>query len=128
MAAQTGPGDGWSWDDRTWDEVWERVLDRAERHAIAMAVLRRRLPGGAMEDRIAVELSRRWVRKALSLAVLYLTWTLFWGALAPRVDDPPVPAWCAAVGVLAVGACIWSAIAFRRFFLAHRGGPFGHPT
>lgn len=103
-------------DDATWDRLWERLLSPLERHDIAMDVLRRRLPTEAFERRIARELVRRWRRHALVLALGYSLWTLFWGALAwhlvgrgSRVAGLPLA--CAAVGALAVAACL----VFRRW-------------
>jgi hypothetical protein len=99
-------------DDRVWDRVWERMLDPVERHHIAMAVWRRRLPAGLFEARVAVELARRWRRQARNLIVLYALWTLFWGSLALsdwRADSTfqvrltPI---LAAAGMLAIAACV----------------------
>lgn len=104
--------DGFIWDDRTWDRVWERVLNPVERHDIAMAVLRRRLPVTAFERRIAVELARRWRRHALALALLYLLWTVFWGAVGWDTlrlyggEPARVPLGCAVVGMAAIVACV----------------------
>ena len=109
------------WDDRLWDHVWDQTLSQPERHAIAVAVWRRRLPAGAFEARVGAELSRRWRRQARNLAVLYALWTLFWGALAVsdlRADgsiDPLLPALCALVGCAAVGACLFVRSRFRDF-------------
>jgi len=101
-----------AFDDRLWRDVWERNLDPVERHAIAMAVWRRRDPADGFERIVALELARRWRRHARSLVVVYALWTVFWGAIAIRdlrLDAaftsllPPV---CAALGLVAVGACV----------------------
>lgn len=98
-------------DDRVWDRVWERILDPVERHSIAVAVWRGRPPRGTFEYRIAVELARRWRRRALSLAVVYALWTLFWGAIALsdwRADagfESPVCPLNALIGTAAVAGC-----------------------
>lgn len=99
-------------DDRLWYDVWERNLTTVERHAIAVAVWRRRAPGDRFEAIVARELARRWRRHTVYLCVLYGLWTLFWGALAvhdlhvgARVGSP-LPPWCAAVGVVAIVACV----------------------
>jgi hypothetical protein len=99
-------------DDRVWDRVWERMLDPVERHGIALAVWRRRLPDGMFEARIAVELARRWRRLARNLMILYGLWSLFWGAIA--LDDWRADAAfssllcpvCALVGTVAIAGCI----------------------
>lgn len=104
------------WDDELWERVWERTLDPVERHHLALAVWRRRMPDDPFEAVIAPELARRWRRHACTLAVVYGLWTLFWGLLA--LDDFRAnsgfsallsPA-CAAVGLTAIGLCM----AFRR--------------
>lgn len=98
-------------DDRIWDRVWERMLGPVERHGIAVAVWRRRIPTDLFDARVAGELARRWRRRALNLAVVYALWTLFWGAIALsdwRTDGDwesslsPVLTW---LGLLAVACC-----------------------
>lgn len=102
---------GITWDDKTWDEVWERLLDQFERHNIAMAVLRGRLPSTTFERGIALELARRWRRHAVTLAVVYSVWTAFWSAIGwdavqrYGTSAAGVPLWCAAIGVAAIAAC-----------------------
>lgn len=110
------------WDDRMWDLVWERTLDQVDRHAIAMVVLRRTTPDGALQWRVAAELAKRWARHCVTLAVVYAMWTLFWASiawhdvrLAHRVNTVAVG--CTIAGVLAVGACL----AFRRRTARFRG-------
>ncbi len=103
-------GEGFTWDDETWERVWEQILTPVERHHIAMSVLRRRFPQDAMEARVALELARRWARRAVSLSLAYLLWVVFWGSIG--WTDPPVDMalGCAAFGVVAIVACLW----FRR--------------
>lgn len=104
-------------DDRLWREVWERNLDQAERHAIAMNVWRRQHPGNQFDAMVAFELARRWRAHSRFLAVIYLLWTLFWGTMAVRDlqlhpgFESLVSPMCALVGVLAVTACL----AVRRY-------------
>ncbi len=112
--------DEFTWDDRLWDQVWKRTLSHVERHSIAMAVLRRRLPTDAFQERIARELANRWSRHAVTLGSVYLLWTLFWGAIGWsefRVNGAQhigLPAGCAVVGVIAVAACGLFRRAMRR--------------
>lgn len=99
-------------DDELWHELWERNLDTVERHAIAVAVWRRRLPGGRFEAVVALELARRWRRHTVFLAVVYALWTLFWGMIAVhdlRLDaafGSLVTPGCSAAGVLAITCCM----------------------
>ncbi|HEX6255461.1 MAG TPA: hypothetical protein VFZ70_06580 [Euzebyales bacterium] len=101
-----------SFNDRLWDHVWERNLNAVERHAIAMAVWRRRQPDDAFEAMVALELARRWRRHARYLVVLYGTWTWFWGALAVHdfrpdaVLNSQLSTWLAVVGIVVIGACL----------------------
>lgn len=99
------------WDHRLWDHVWERNLTQVERHNMGMAVLRHRPPGSPFEDLVALELARRWRRRAVVLVVMYGAWTAFWGALAfgPLPDDverSPLPLGCTVVGVAAILSCL----------------------
>ncbi len=111
-----GPPRRLVWDDRLWDEVWERQLGHVQRHTIAMEVFwRRRLPGDDLfSARVGAELARRWRRSARNFAIGYALWTLFWGALAyhmfvaERAAEPnptliaPV---MAGLGLVAIGVC-----------------------
>lgn len=99
-------------DDRLWREVWERNLDAVERHTIAVAVWRRRHPGGAFEGLVALELARRWRRHTVVLAVVYALWTVFWGMIAVHdlrldaaLESLLTPA-CATVGLVAITLCM----------------------
>ena len=108
------------WDDVLWDRVWERTLDQVERHDIAVAVLRRRLPRRPAEARIALELARRWRRTAASLSVMYGLWSLFWGGIgwtsaATGGVATQVPLWCAGVGIAAIAGCLLFHRRLRRF-------------
>ncbi|MDX1659713.1 MAG: hypothetical protein R3343_12900 [Nitriliruptorales bacterium] len=101
---------GLQWDDRLFEEVWERHLNVAERHGIAMRVLRRQLPDEIFEARVATELSRQWRRRARNLAVLYMLWTIFWAALTWKAWDARgmvsgLTVSCVLVGVAAVAVC-----------------------
>jgi hypothetical protein len=114
------------WDAALWDRVWERMLGPVERHSVAVAVWRRRLPEEPFEAVVAVELARRWRMQAVKLALVYGLWTLFWGALAWsdwRADDSIEIALCPActvVGLVAVTACF----AVRRYLREpNRAGP-----
>lgn len=120
MSQGTGPGteaERLVWDDELWDRVWERTLGPVERHSIAMHVVRRRLPEDLFESRICAELARRWRRTSRNLALLYATWTLFWGMLAVHdaVSDGGLQSLLTpantVVGLLAIGACL----AFRAY-------------
>ena len=99
-------------DDQLWRDVWDRNLDAVERHSIAVDVWRRRRPGDPFEALVAFELARRWRRQSVSLALVYLLWTAFWGVLA--IDDVRIDATletllspvCAFVGLFAIGACM----------------------
>jgi len=99
-------------DDDLWHEVWERNLDMVERHSIAVAVWRRRLPDGRFEAVVALELARRWRRHTVFLALVYALWTWFWGMIAVhdlRLDaafGSLVTPGCSAAGVLAITCCM----------------------
>lgn len=99
-------------DDRLWNHVWERNLNPVERHAIAMAVWRRRQPGDKFEAMVAFELARRWRAHSRFLATIYALWTLFWGTMAVRdfrldaAFESLVTPVFAMIGVLAIVACI----------------------
>ncbi|HVM20613.1 MAG TPA: hypothetical protein VM307_11695 [Egibacteraceae bacterium] len=101
-----------SWDDSLWDQIWERTLSQVERHTIAATVLRGRAAATVFEWRIAQELARRWARGALVKGAVYLLWTLFWGAIAVHTIGlrgpaaAALPLTCAAVGAIAVLACL----------------------
>jgi hypothetical protein len=106
-------GDSFLLDDRTWQRLWDQILSPVERHHIAMSVLRRRLSSDPLEARVSLELARRWGRKCRFLAIVYLIWTVFWGAVGWA--DPPLamPMGAAAFGVVAITCCL----AFRRYVL-----------
>jgi hypothetical protein len=116
--------DSFVWDDRTWEQVWERTLDHVERHHIAMSVLRRRLPDTPLERRVARELAQRWARHAVFLAVVYGLWTLFWAAIGWDMTGrygaatARLPMVCAGIGGAAVTVCL----AFCRSMAALRRG------
>lgn len=99
-------------DDRLWDHVWERNLNSVERHAIAMAVWRRRRPDNRFEAIVACELARRWRRHARFLIVLYGLWTWFWGAIAVHdfrpdaVLNSQLSFYLASIGVLVIVSCL----------------------
>ncbi len=105
------------WDDRLWDQVWERNLTQVERHNTGLAVLRQRQPGSPFEDLVASELAHRWRRRSLVLGAVWAIWTAFWGALvvAPLPDDvdpSPLPRACVVFGVVVIAGCL---VARRRF-------------
>jgi hypothetical protein len=108
-------------DDRLWDDVWERNLNAVERHAIAMDVWRRRQPDDEFEAMIALELARRWRRHVRSLVVLYGLWTWFWGALAVHdfrpdaVLNSQLSISLAGIGILVICGCL----AVRRRLAVH---------
>lgn len=99
------------WDDRLWEQVWDRTLNPMERHRIARHLWHRRVPDDPLERTVVAELRHRWRRRARNLAILYGLWTLFWGLLAlsdVRTDlafRSLLTPGCTLVGVLAVGAC-----------------------
>jgi hypothetical protein len=68
--------------DELWEEVWERTLDRVERHQVAVAVCRRELPDEPLHRRLVPELARRWRRAARNHAVAHLLWIAFWATIA----------------------------------------------
>lgn len=112
-------------DDRLWYDVWERNLNSVERHAIAVAVWRRRQPVGPFETLVAFELARRWRRHSRYLAVVYAFWTLFWGSIALqdlRLDAAfsslltPV---CACLGLAAIGLCFMVRQRMAGYLRAH---------
>lgn len=99
-------------DDETWRLVWERTLSHAERHEIAMSVLRRRPPADPFERRLAAALAHRWRRHAAVLTVPYLLWSLFWGAIGWHsvalhgLPTAALPVVCTVVGVASIAACV----------------------
>ncbi len=100
------------WDDRLWEDAWERLLSHPERHRIAVQVWRGELAADPFERRVSTELARRWRRTARNLALLYGLWAIFWGLLTWD-DWRPVGVLrslltisCALIGVAAVSACL----------------------
>ena len=119
---------GLQWDDRLWDDAWERLLTHPERHYIAVRAWRGELPADPFEALIAHELVRRWRRQARNLAFLYGVWIVFWTALlwddwrTDHVLASPLTVACTLVGVSAVAACV--AVRVR---LADRLRAWKHP-
>jgi len=110
---------GFVWDDRLWQEVWDRHLSAVERHALAMDVLRRRWPPDPFERSVVAELARQWRRTARVLAVAWSVWVLFWGGIA--VSDPALAlAWAMASVGLLVDAAVR---VFLRRLRSHAAGP-----
>jgi hypothetical protein len=125
--------DGLLSDDRAWEQVWDQTLSHVERHAIAMAVVRRRLPRTPLEGRVALELARRWSRQAVTLGIVYAVWSLFWGAIAwdsiqrYGAGAGRVAIGCCAVGLAAITCCVLFRQRMRSFRAAHRGAPAKMP-
>lgn len=123
--------DGLEWDERLWSDVWERILNPVERHSIAMDVVRLRVPADLFEARVATELSRRWRRTARNLGLLYLLWSVFWGAIAsttPEQTTALAPV-MTGLGLIAATAAWWFRWRLRRYartgLLAEFGGAGG---
>lgn len=117
-------------DDELWDHVWQRNLMHVERHALAMALVRRQPPDTAFDRLVAAELARRWRRHALWLVTLYGLWSLFWGGIAltaPPADADPtaLPAWCVGAGVLAIATCVAARHHLAGYLRAHGAVPHG---
>jgi len=114
VTAAAAPGDreGLLRDDRVWERVWDRMLGPVERHSIAVAVWRGRLPRERFEARVAVELARRWRSQAVGLAIVWALWSAFWGAIAMTDwrGDAALSSWyspgCALLGLTAIGVCL----------------------
>lgn len=112
-------------DDRLWYHVWERNLNAAERHAIALAVWRRRRPVDRFEQLVAFELARRWRRHGLTLATVYSLWTVFWGMIAVRdfrldaAFESLLTPVCTLVGLLAISACMAVRRRLRSYLLVN---------
>jgi hypothetical protein len=102
------------WDDRLWEQVWDRTLGPAERFAIGRDVWRRRVPDDRFHARVAVELARRWRTRAVVLASVYALWVAFWGTLLwsdLRADGAlkgGLHVGAVVVGIVAIGACVAS--------------------
>lgn len=111
------PPSAFTWDDELWRTVWERNLDAVERHHLAMDVLRRRVPNGLFEARVATELARRWRRHARNLMFGYLLWSLFWGLITYNTLQvrgfEGLPVAMLGVGMIAVAATL----SFRRYLV-----------
>jgi len=76
------------WDDRMWEELWERTLGQPERHRLAMATLRREFPGDPLGRRVVPELARRWRGTTKVHLWLHAILGLFW--LRVSFDIPTV--------------------------------------
>ncbi|MFP4310805.1 MAG: hypothetical protein ACLFS9_02335 [Nitriliruptoraceae bacterium] len=76
------------WDDRMWEELWERTLGQPERHRLAMATLRREFPDDPLGRRVVPELARRWRSTARLHLWLHTVLGLFW--LRVSFDIPTV--------------------------------------
>jgi hypothetical protein len=114
-----------AWDDVTWQRVWDVGLDPVERHGIAMAVLRNRPPREAFEGRVALELASRWGRRAVTLSIVYLVWSAFWGALLLKARwwqgvEFNVAFGCTLLGLLAVATCLHFRRRVLRYVDEHR--------
>lgn len=70
--------DAYRFDDRTWEQVWERLLGPHERHRIASSVWQGDIPDEPFEGRVAVELAFRWRRRAVFQSVLWTCWIAYW--------------------------------------------------
>ena len=99
-----------AWDDRMWEEVWERTVGQVERHRLSMMLLRREQPDP--DDRLGVrllpELARRWRRACAAYALGWGLFATFWaaiGAAAERSAESAVvvtPWWMALIGTAIV--------------------------
>ncbi len=70
--------DAYRFDDRTWEQVWERLLGPHDRHRIASHVWHGDLPDEPFEGRVAIELAYRWRRRAIYQGVLWSLWVAYW--------------------------------------------------
>ena len=104
-----------AWDDEMWEELWERTLSQVERHRLAVAVLRREVPGDALARRVVPELARQWRRRCVTLAIVWGLFAGFWvmtGVSEIRVRGESLtalPWWMATIGA----AVVVSSLLFR---------------
>lgn len=107
----TGPP---AWDDRMWQDLWDRTLGQVERHRMVMMLWRREEPDDALARRVLPELARRWRGQALVYAVVWGLFAAFWLMVGvtdlgiPRETRTLVPWVCAAAGSVVVAACLWA--------------------
>lgn len=104
------------YDDRMWEELWERTLGQLERHRIAMATLRREFPPDPLGRRIVPELAHRWRGTAKVHLWVHATLAIFWGRIS--FDIPPTAGtpWALAntMSLLSITIAL-GCVAFRRY-------------
>ncbi|MCC5947644.1 MAG: hypothetical protein JJT89_04235 [Nitriliruptoraceae bacterium] len=102
--------------DREWDDVWERTLDRVERHRITRTMWRRELPQDRLERRLVPELARRVRRSALRQALFHVLWIIFWGSIARAADPASGPAEAISIGMASFSVLVvLGCLATRRY-------------
>lgn len=106
------------WDDRSWEQVWDRMLGPVQRYHFAMALWRQEIPDEPFDRRVVVELARRWRRRAITLIVLWGLWIAYWTVLVRAeitlrsADSVGFPLSMVLLGATAVAFCLH---ARRRF-------------
>lgn len=104
------------YDDRMWEELWERTLGQLERHRIAMATLRREFPPDPLGRRIVPELAYRWRGTAKVHLWIHTIHAVFWGRISFDIPATAGTPWVLANTMALISLVIvLSCIAFRRY-------------
>lgn len=113
-----------AWDDRMWEDVWERTIGPADRHRLAMALLRREQPDDRLAHRLQPELARRWRRSCVNYALGWGVFATFWLVIGVAAETSPqggavvTPWWMAMLGLSIVSVTL-----VLRWWIRDMAGP-----
>ncbi len=103
-------------DDREWEELWERTLGQIERHRLAMSLLRREVPDDILGRRVVPELARRWRLSAMLHIIGHTLHATFWFLISLSLSPLSGTSWQLANGMTLMSlAVIAFCIGFRRY-------------
>ena len=103
-------------DDRDWEELWERTLGHIERHRLAMALLRREVPEDVLGRRVVPELARRWRLTAMLHIIGHTLHGTFWLLISLALSPLDGTSWQLANGMTLMSLSVIAfCIAFRRY-------------
>ncbi len=102
--------------DREWEELWERTLGQIDRHRLAMSLLRREVPDDVLGRRVVPELARRWRWTALLHIVGHTLHAMFWWMISLDLSPLSSPSWqlANAMTLMSLSVIVFC-VAFRRY-------------